>query len=263
MSGPSLTKWEAHHAIHQAAFDETERLTRLLRQAVFAREYEAAFVLISELIEYWQTHTLQHAEAEETGWYREIVAGQPERLADVTMLTRDHELLRILLAEIQGILAVRGITSGIVERFEAMLLVNAIHSREEERRLLQAKETVSALSCADEVMVAGEMLSSLPQREPLAGISPLVVTHPTLYAQLMECLRARGLRPGDLRASVRQSGDGRFLHIVVGQVYRQEKAWSLPDEGDRTAIEELLSTVTQWCEEATKADYTTFMHMTP
>jgi hypothetical protein len=107
------------------------------------------------------------------------------------------------------------------------------------------------------------MLSSLPQREPLAGISPLVVTHPTLYAQLMECLRARGLRPGDLRASVRQSGDGMFLHIVVGQVYRQEKAWSLPDEGDRTGIEELLSTVTQWCEEATKADYTTFMHMTP
>lgn len=137
MSGPGLTKWESHHAIHQAAFDEAERLTRLLRKAVFAQEREAALTLVGELIEYWQTHTLQHAESEETGWYREIIATQPERQADVTMLTRDHDLLRILLAEIQGLLAARGITSGIVERFEAMLLVNAIHSREEERRLLQ------------------------------------------------------------------------------------------------------------------------------
>ncbi len=130
MSGPGLTIWEAHHAIHQAAFDETERLTRLLRQAVSAQEREVALTLAGELIEYWQTHTLQHAEAEEAGWYREIVDTQPDRQVDVTMLTRDHDLLRILLAEIQGLLTARGITSGIVERFEAMLLINAIHSRE-------------------------------------------------------------------------------------------------------------------------------------
>jgi succinate dehydrogenase / fumarate reductase iron-sulfur subunit len=67
------------------------------------------------LIEHWQTRTLRHADAEETGWYRELLAERPELHDDIIALTRDHELLRILMAEIQGIFSARGIAAGIVE----------------------------------------------------------------------------------------------------------------------------------------------------
>lgn len=259
MSGPGLTTWEAHHAIHQAAFDETERLTRLLRQAMFAQEREFALKLAGELIEYWQTHTLQHAEAEETGWYREIVTTQPERQADVTMLTRDHDLLRILLAEIQGLLAARGITSGIVERFEAMLLVNAIHSREEERRLLQGNTNAAGSLLPNNEEGPVELLTSSPQTEPYMETIPLIIANPSLHAQLAERLRAHGLRPSDLRASLRRRTTGTSLHIVAGRLSPQEREWSFLDEGNSAATDEILSSITQWCETTIKADYHTFM----
>lgn len=259
MSGPGLTTWEAHHAIHQAAFAETERLTRLLRQAVFAQERETALALTGELIEYWQSHTLQHAEAEETGWYREVVATQPDRQVDVTMLTRDHDLLRILLAEIRGLLAARGITSGIVERFEAMLLVNAIHSREEERRLLPGKTSASRSQPPNEEAEPVELLPSPFQAEPDGETIPLLIAHPSLHAQLMEHLRAHGLRSSDLRASLRRSATGTSLHIIAGRLSPQEREWPFPESDNSTATHELLTNITQWCEATTKADYQTFM----
>jgi len=259
MSGPGLTIWEAHHAIHQAAFDETERLTRLLRQAVSAQEREVALTLAGELIEYWQTHTLQHAEAEEAGWYREIVDTQPDRQADVTMLTRDHDLLRILLAEIQGLLTARGITSGIVERFEAMLLINAIHSREEERRLLQGNTGARGSSPLNDEGQSDELLSSSPQAESCMELIPLIVANPSLHAHLVERLRAHGLHPGDLRASLRRSAAGTSLYTIAGRLSPQEREWPFPDEGNGAATDELLSSIAQWCEAVTQADYHTFM----
>jgi len=258
MAGPGLTKWTSHHAIHQAAFDETARLTRLLRQAMAANERQGALYLASALIEYWQMHTLQHAEAEETGWYREILAARPDLQADVIALTRDHELLRILLAEIHGLLATRGMTSGIVERFEAMLLVNSIHSREEERRLLGGDERADDQYPPDQAMASDAALSLTSPEE----IIPLAVARPSLHAQLMALLRARGLHPGDLQASIRSGADGPLLRVTYGQTHPQTGEWRLPDEGNTTAIEELFSHIVERCEVATKEDYATFMHLT-
>src|SRR6185312_10493149 len=107
MSGPGLNQRDAHHAIHQAAFREAERLTLLLRRALRAGDQQQALQVAGVLIEHWQTRTLHHAEAEESGWYREVITERPELQTDVVALTRDHELLRLLLAEIQGILPVR------------------------------------------------------------------------------------------------------------------------------------------------------------
>ncbi|HEX6817132.1 MAG TPA: hemerythrin domain-containing protein, partial [Ktedonobacterales bacterium] len=194
MSGPGLNQRDAHHAIHQAAFSEAEQLTLLLRRALRTGDQQQALQVAGVLIEHWQTRTLRHAEAEETGWYREILAERPELQTDIIALTRDHELLRMLLAEIQGILSARGIASGVVERFEAMLLLNGIHSREEERYLLDGETIVEVPGDVD-----GTNGASPPSEPPIAPSDavgqgaatqhdilavpvPLAVARPALHA---------------------------------------------------------------------------------
>ena len=132
MSGPALTQFDSHHAIHQAAFAEAERLTYLLRKMVGEESEREAAEVADILVEHWETRTLRHAEAEEEGLYRDVVHARPDRAQFVERLQRDHDLLRQLLLEIRQILAHDGWRYGVAERFEAMLLLNGIHSRDEE-----------------------------------------------------------------------------------------------------------------------------------
>lgn len=263
MSGPGLNQHDAHHAIHQAAFHEAEQLTLALRQALRVGDKSQALQVAAVLIEQWQTRTLRHAEAEETGWYRDLLAERPELQNDLIALTHDHDLLRILLDEIQGILAARGIESGVVERFEAMLLLNSIHSRTEERRLLgepSDSETPGESDGAhDTTPVAAD---SAPE--------PLAIARPALYTRMNVLLSERGLNPADILAELRGGEAGQtILYVAFGQEYRQTMEWPLPDEhvdeqadasSDEssavTAAEEVILTkIAEACERATQADY--------
>ena len=254
MSGPGLNQRDAHHAIHRAAFSEAERLTLLLRQTLRAGDQPSALQVAALLVEHWQTRTLRHAEAEETGWYREVLAERPELQSDVIALTRDHELLRILLDEIQGILAARGAAAGVVERFEAMLLLNGIHSREEERRLLGAEP-------ATEGMAAGAGADGAPQ--PVAPSAtahvPLAVARPALYARLVELLRERGVSPTDLHADLRANPEGQtILHAAFGSAFAQSMDCPLDADAHAEAseaTEAALRQIAEACERATQADY--------
>lgn len=257
MSGPALATLDSHHAIHQAAFDEAERLTRLLRQTLLAGQRDPALQLAAVLVEHWQTRTLRHADAEEAGWYRAIVAALPERQPDILALTRDHDLLRILLAEIQGILTQHGITAGIVERFEAMLLLNAIHSREEERRLLGRDERADGdISAGDTPIPAAAPLPPSAETAP-TGAVPLAMARPALYTQLIAHLRARGLGPDDLLAAIHASANGPpLLRVACGPTFSDTREWALPDEqATSTALETLITQIGAWCEPLVKADY--------
>jgi hypothetical protein len=257
MAGPGLSQHDAHHAIHQAAFYEAERLTLHLRRALRQGDEQQALQVASVLIEHWQTRTLRHAEAEETGWYRETLAERPELQTDVTILTRDHELLRLLLAEAQGILSAQGIASGVVERFEAMLLVNSIHSREEERRLLGGETIVE--EPGDGAGSHGES----PPDEPLGATAdaltapvPLAIARPALHAQLVELLRQRGLSPADLLADLQVDTAGQTrLHVAYGHAYAQTTEWPLEAEATAETSEAVLNQIAEACEQATKADY--------
>ena len=136
LSGPALTIRDSHHAIHEAAFLEAEELTVELRRCVIARDEKVGMEIISMLMEHWQHRILCHATEEEEGLYQDIGGRWPKSTSLIATLIRDHELLRILVMEIQTLLDTRRWTAGIVERFEALLLINAIHSRQEEEQLL-------------------------------------------------------------------------------------------------------------------------------
>ena len=136
LSGPALKTRDGHHAIHETAFLEAEELTVELRRRVITRDEKVGMEIISMLMEHWQRRILCHATEEEEGLYQDIGNRWPQSTTLIVTLIRDHELLRILVMEIQTLLNTRGWTAGIVERFEALLLINAIHSRHEEEQLL-------------------------------------------------------------------------------------------------------------------------------
>ena len=61
---------------------------------------------------------------------------KPQLKDKVIGLTRDHDLLRILIKQIKNLVRKVGVNDAVLNRFEAMLLVNEIHSRDEEEYLL-------------------------------------------------------------------------------------------------------------------------------
>ena len=133
MSGPALRQADSHSSIHEAALGEAEQLTQLLRAYLSREAFEEAYETANVALEHWEFRTLAHAEAEEEGLYREIAEGWPQWRETIVALTRDHELMRQLAAEIRQTLAAETVDDGVARRFEAMILVDLLHNREEER----------------------------------------------------------------------------------------------------------------------------------
>lgn len=137
MSGPSLRQLHAHHAIHEGALSgaiaKTEEMEDLLR----AKEFEVARQAADHLVEYWETRIISHADAEEEGFYQEMLEKDPGLEEVVAKLSRDHDLLRIIAKDIKEMLTEKGLTYEVMQQFHALLVVNAIHSRDEERLLLE------------------------------------------------------------------------------------------------------------------------------
>lgn len=136
-SGPSLRQLHAHHAIHQGgltgAVTKTQEMEDLLRE----KEFEVARQAADHLVEYWETRVISHADAEEDGFYREMLEQDPSLEDAIAKLTRDHDLLRIIAEDIKKLLKEEGLTYQVMQQFHALLVVNEIHSRDEERLLLE------------------------------------------------------------------------------------------------------------------------------
>ncbi len=131
MSGPALKHWDSHSSIHEATLGEAIELHELLRLCVDKQDLEKALEVAYITVEHWETRTLCHAEAEEEGLYLEIVEEQPEMKETIIALTRDHSLMRYLVNEIKQILLARGDFNEILQRFDAIILIDLIHNKDE------------------------------------------------------------------------------------------------------------------------------------
>ena len=131
MSGPALKQWDSHSSIHEAALGEAEELTELLRHCIAKEELEKALEVACIAIEHWESRTLCHAASEEEGLYRELAEQKPELQQTIVALTRDHTLMRCLIAEIKQILSKRGAFREILKRFDALILIDQLHNGDE------------------------------------------------------------------------------------------------------------------------------------
>jgi len=134
MSGPSLRQLDAHRSIHDGAFIEAKHLTDLLEKLYEEKKNDALQEVADALVEHWEMRIIAHAQSEEEGFYKEKLEGEPQLVETIAMLKRDHDLLRMLVAEIKQRMQTE-INRDVLDRFRALLFINEIHSREEERLL--------------------------------------------------------------------------------------------------------------------------------
>ncbi|WP_151734183.1 hemerythrin domain-containing protein [Paenibacillus tengchongensis] len=135
MPGPSLWQHAAHHAIHEGGLSGAAAKTEEVEELLIAKEFAVARQAAEHLIEYWETRIISHADAEEEGFYQDMAQQNPGLADDVLRLARDHELMRIIVRDVKVLLAEQGLTPEVLLQFHALLVVNAVHSREEERLL--------------------------------------------------------------------------------------------------------------------------------
>ncbi|HLS60366.1 MAG TPA: hemerythrin domain-containing protein [Virgibacillus sp.] len=133
MSGPGLKNVDSHAAIHEAAIIEAEELNDLLARLLEDEKKDKALKLAYIIVEHWETRTLRHADAEEKGLYKDLVESSPKLKESIMGLTRDHTILRILIDQIKEKLDTEGVGESVLQRFQALILVDLIHNDEEER----------------------------------------------------------------------------------------------------------------------------------
>ncbi|WP_188205552.1 hemerythrin domain-containing protein [Alkalibacillus aidingensis] len=135
MTGPALKKVDDHAAIHEAALNEAKELNAILFKLLMKDQKEKALEVAHVAIEHWETRTLRHAEAEETGLYKDLVNESPELKDSVTALIRDHDTMRYLVKEIKETLETDGMSHEVLQQFHTLIHVDMYHNLEEERIL--------------------------------------------------------------------------------------------------------------------------------
>lgn len=138
MSGPALKKQHSHKSIHDGAYAEARDLTEIVEQLFEEERKEECSKAADMLVEFWETRVIAHAdseEEEETGLYNEMIREQPELERDIIMLKRDHDILRIIVARLREDLKESDVEKKHLNEFNALLVVNQIHSRSEEEIL--------------------------------------------------------------------------------------------------------------------------------
>ncbi|MGG0821922.1 hypothetical protein ABE099_03515 [Paenibacillus turicensis] len=133
--GPSLRQLHAHHAIHEGGIAGAIEKTELYEQLIQKNEQELAGEALEELLDYWETRIISHADAEEDGFYQEVVERKPDLQNTITKLMRDHDLLRIIVKDIRQLREADGLVPEIMKMLESLIIVNEIHSRDEEKFL--------------------------------------------------------------------------------------------------------------------------------
>ncbi|EHS58481.1 hemerythrin domain-containing protein [Paenibacillus sp. Aloe-11] len=131
MSGPALRHVDSHSMIHEAALGEARELTELLDRSIKKGELDKAEEIAYITVEHWEGRTLQHAASEEEGLYVEAIGIKPELKNVIISLTRDHQLMREIVGEIKELLAQGKVGGELLSRFQALIVVDELHNRDE------------------------------------------------------------------------------------------------------------------------------------
>lgn len=137
MSGPALKQLHAHRSIHEGGLSGAVTKTELMIEFLQEGDMKSADRAADELIEYWKSRVISHADAEEEGLYLDIKKENPELETAIIQLTRDHDLIRIIVKDIEELRKTEKISPTVLQKFYALLVVNEVHSRDEERLLLE------------------------------------------------------------------------------------------------------------------------------
>ena len=111
--------------------------TKLLFESSGGEDAATALRLARELVLGWRLRVLAHADAEEQDLFRQVLKLLPGLSDQVVAAMRDHELMRLLLGEVEQELDREGrVTQGVLQRLSALQELQRLHSLFEEETFL-------------------------------------------------------------------------------------------------------------------------------
>lgn len=130
MSGPALRNRNSHRAIHDAVIEEIREAISMF-SGLNNKDSKTVMEARAALLDIWEEKLLVHATEEENGLYPEISSSRPETKETLLRLSRDHQLLALLLEKARA--RIKDPTGDeFMDINKAMILLMEIHSREEE-----------------------------------------------------------------------------------------------------------------------------------
>ncbi|MCC4723792.1 hypothetical protein [Salinicoccus sp. RF5] len=139
MAGPALRQLHAHRAIHDASLGGAEDHVADMKILLNKLEHKELTEEMQSFIEYVEQRILTHADSEEedNGLYEEAVNKNPDLHDKVQHLTRDHDLMRIMIERMKEELAKDEVDfQKLIDYSVSIIIVDEIHSRDEETVLL-------------------------------------------------------------------------------------------------------------------------------
>ena len=132
---------DSHTAIHHGAYVEARDLTEVTDKLFYEGRGEDCLKAAEALVEYWETRVIAHADTEDESFYKELLEKKPELQKDLHMLSRDHDLFRIIIGNIKDQLETENkVTKEILNQFQALLVIKEIHNQGEESTLFNDDE---------------------------------------------------------------------------------------------------------------------------
>lgn len=135
-TGPALRQLASHRAIHDAAHAQVKELTEIVQQLFDEEREEDCLKVANVLIEHWEEKIIAHADAEDEGFYMELLQSKKVPEKDLYMLMRDHELFRQIISDLkQKLTEQKGVEKENLYAFQTLIVLNEFHHIGEESKL--------------------------------------------------------------------------------------------------------------------------------
>lgn len=135
-TGPALRQLTAHRSIHDAGQSQARELTEMLIQLFKEEREEDCLKTAKVLIEHWEEKIIAHADAEDEGFYQELLEEGNIPKKNLYMLMRDHDLFRKIVKQIKEKIAQQNkVTEENIYELYSLLVINDFHHKGEEKTL--------------------------------------------------------------------------------------------------------------------------------
>lgn len=135
-TGPALRQLTAHRSIHDAGQSQARELTEMMIQLFKEEREEDCLKTAKVLIEHWEEKIIAHADAEDEGFYQELLEEGNIPKKNLYMLMRDHDLFRQIVKQIKEKIAQQNkVTEENIYELYSLLVINDFHHKGEEKTL--------------------------------------------------------------------------------------------------------------------------------
>jgi hemerythrin-like domain-containing protein len=135
-SGPALRQLTSHRAIHDGGQAQAKELTSVMIQLFHEEREKECLEAANGLLKHWEEKIIAHADAEDEGFFQELLLEGDIEKKGIYMMMRDHDLFRGIAADIkENLEKEKKVTQEIIYQFTTLIIINGQHHKGEEKYL--------------------------------------------------------------------------------------------------------------------------------